>query len=73
MISQLMQQPPFFLENCCIEHKRHDERDPGLFREEFRCTELLRLCSKTYCCYDLISNKVQIQPQKFKQKNVKRL
>ena len=30
---------------------KHDEREPGLFKEEFRCTEMLSLCSKTYCCY----------------------
>ena len=33
------------------------KREPGLFREEFRFTKLLCLCSKTYCCYDSNSNK----------------
>ena len=37
---------------CCAVHKKHDKREPGLFKEEFRCTEMLCLCSKTYCCYD---------------------
>ena len=32
-------------------------REPGLFKEEFRCSEMLCLCSKTYCCYDRKSNK----------------
>ena len=34
-------------------------REPGLFKEEFRCTEMLCLCSKTYCCYDVTSNKLK--------------
>ena len=28
---------------CCVEHKQHDKRKPGLFKEEFRCTEMLCL------------------------------
>ena len=36
---------------------KHDKRESGLFKEEFRCTEMLCLCSKTYCCYDSKSNK----------------
>ena len=36
---------------------KHDKREPGLFKEEFRCTEMLCLCSKTYCCFDSNSNK----------------
>ena len=34
-------------------------REPGLFKEEFRCTEMLCLCSKTYCCYDITCNKLK--------------
>ena len=47
----------FFPRTCCEKHKKHDKREPGLFKEEFRCTEMLCLCSKTYCCYDAKSNK----------------
>ena len=47
----------FFPRTCCAKHKKHDKREPGLFKEEFRCTEMLCLCSKTYCCYDTITNK----------------
>ena len=39
----------FFPETCCVKHKQHDKREPGLFKEEFRCTETLCLCSETYC------------------------
>ena len=47
----------FFPRTCCTKHIKHNKREPGLFKEEFRCTEMLCLCSKTYCCYDSISNK----------------
>ena len=50
----------FFPRTCCVKHKQHDKREPGLFKEEFRCTEMLCLCSKTYCCYDVTSNKPKI-------------
>ena len=49
----------FFPRTCCVKHKQHDKREPGLFKEEFRCTETLCLCSKTYCCYDITSNKLK--------------
>ena len=44
----------------CVKHKQHDKREPGLFKVEFRCTEMLCLCSKTYCCYDVTSNKLKL-------------
>ena len=47
----------FFPGACCVKH--YDKREPGLFNEEFRCTEMLYLCSKTYCCYDVTSNKLK--------------
>ena len=31
--------PFFFLRKCCVRHKQHDNREPGLFKEELRCTE----------------------------------
>ena len=46
-----------FSHNCCSKHKKHDKREPGLFKEEFRYTEMYCLCSKTYCCYDSKSQK----------------
>ena len=45
---------------CCVKHRQHDKRGPGLFKEEFKCTEMLCLCSKTYCCYDVTSNDFKI-------------
>ena len=47
----------FFPRTCFTAHKKHDKREPGLFKEDFRCSEMLCLCSKTYCCYDRMSNK----------------
>ena len=47
----------FFLRKCCNTHKKHNKREPGLSAEEFRNSERLCLCSKTYCCYDRKSNK----------------
>ena len=49
----------FFPRKCCVKHKQQDKREPGLFKEEFSCTEMLCLCSKTYCCYDVTSNKLK--------------
>ena len=48
----------FFPRTYCVKHKQHDKREPGLYKEEFRCTEMLCLCNKTYCCYDVTSNKL---------------
>ena len=42
----------FFPRTCCNVHNKHDRREPGLFKDEFRCAEMLCLCSKTYRCYD---------------------
>ena len=38
-------------------------REPGLFKEEFRCAKMLCLCSKTYCCYDRKSNKYKFSSE----------
>ena len=46
----------FFPRICCDKHKKDDKREPGLFKEYFRCTEVLCFCSKTYYCYDVVSN-----------------
>ena len=43
---------PFWLRTCCANHKKHHGREPGLFKDEMRCTEMICSCSKSYCCYD---------------------
>ena len=50
----------FFPRTCCTKHMKYEKREAGLFKEEFRCTEMLCLCSKTYCCYDSNSNKYKV-------------
>ena len=50
----------FFPRNCCNKHWVFDQRTPGLFKEEFRCTEMVALCSKTYCCFDSSSNTTKL-------------
>ena len=49
----------FLLRKCCVKHKQHDKREPGLFKEEFRCTETLCLCSESYCCHDVTFDKLK--------------
>ena len=49
----------FFRRTFRVKHKQHDKREPGLFKEEFSCTERLCLCTKTYCCKDVTSNKLK--------------
>ena len=45
-----------FVQRCCEKHKKHDKRESGLFKDEFRWTEMLCLCNKTYCCYDVTTD-----------------
>ena len=47
----------FIPRTCCTEKRKNDKREPGLFKEDSRCREMLCLCSKTYCSYDSHSNK----------------
>ena len=48
----------------CVKHKQHDKREPRLYKKEFRCTEMLCLCSKTYRCYDVTYFKFEISSLK---------
>ena len=50
----------FFLRICGVKHKKHHRREHGVSKEEFSCTELIFLRSKTYCCYNSQSNKCKI-------------
>ena len=49
----------FFRQKCCLKHQQHDKREPGLNKEEFRCTEKFCLCSKSCCCYDVTSKNLK--------------
>ena len=50
---------------CSDKHKKQDKREPGLFKEEFRCREMLCPCSKRYCCYDVVSNNFKFSSESF--------
>ena len=42
----------FFPRTFCSEHIKHDKWEPEFFKEEFCCTEMICLCSRTYSCFD---------------------
>ena len=46
---------------CCQVHKEHDKSEPELFKEEFKCKEMLFLYSKTYCCCAVTSHKFELR------------
>ena len=52
-----------FLRICCKKHKKHDNREKGLFEEEFKCKEMICPCNNIYCCYDATSDKYSIKGQ----------
>ena len=60
----------FFPRTCCNVHKKRDKREPGLFKEKFRCAEMLCLRSKTYCCYDKQTNKHKFSSKRLNKKTL---
>ena len=53
----LLMRPETFPSECALTStKNYDDRETGLFKEEIRCTEMLCIYSKTYCCYDVALN-----------------
>ena len=54
----------FFPRTCYAKRKKHKRREHRLIREEFHCTDMICLCSKTYCCYDSQSNKFKFSSKK---------
>ena len=49
----------FVPQNILCKTQTTQKREPGLFKEDFRCTEMLCLRSTTYCCYAVTSNKLK--------------
>ena len=49
----------FLPRTCCQKHAIHDKRTQGLFKTEFRATEMVALCSKTYCCTNVETGEVK--------------
>ena len=60
----------FFPRIRCAKHRKHNRREPGLFEEEFRCTEMKCLCSETYCCYDSMSNEFKFSSKGLKKRTL---
>ena len=57
MLLLLMQPQISSPRSCCDEHRKHDKKEAGIFKKDFTCTETLCLCSKTYCSFDVTTNK----------------
>ena len=49
----------FSLRRVVLNTKKNKIREPGLFKEEFLFSAMLSFCSKKYCCYDSLSNKLK--------------
>ena len=60
----------FFHRTCCAKHMERNRRQLGLFKEEFRCTEMICLCNKTYCCYGLQLNKFKLGSNRLNKRTV---
>ena len=60
----------FFPRTCCSKHVKHDKREPGLFREEFRCTEMICLCTKTYCCFDQSTDNIKFSSKELNKRTL---
>ena len=54
----------FLARTFWMKHKQHEKRESGLFKEEFNCTEMLCLCSETYCCYYVSSKKFKFSSKR---------
>ena len=48
-----------FPRTCCVKYKQQGKKEPGFITEEFRCTEMLCLSSKTCSCYDVTSDELK--------------
>ena len=57
----------FFPRTCCTKHMKLDKREPGLFKEEYRCTEMLCLC---HCCNDSNSNKYKFSSKRLNKRTL---
>ena len=60
----------FLPTTCCTEHEKQDKREPGLSKEDFRFTEMLCLCSKTYCCYSSNSNRYKFSSKSLNKRSL---
>ena len=63
----------FFPRTCCIERIKHDKPAAGLFKEEFRCTEIIYLCSKIYCCSDQNTEKIKFSSKGLNKRTLEKI
>ena len=59
-----------FPSTCCNAHKKHDQRERGFFKEEFRCSKMFCLCSKTQYSYDKQNNKYIFGSKRFSKRTL---
>jgi hypothetical protein len=60
----------FFPRTCCDEHRHHDKREPGLFKEEWKGDEMIALCSKTYCGINSVTGDVKFSSKGLNKSNL---
>ena len=53
----------FFCRTRCERYVKDDEGEHELFKEEFQCTEITCLCSKTYCRFDKSTDKIKFSSE----------
>ena len=72
LITLLRMQPAIFFPERVLKFTRKmiRERETGLFKEEFRCAELLCVCSKTYCRHDKQTNKYMFSSKRLKKRTL---
>ncbi len=49
----------FLPRRCCKKHNEDDQKEPGIFKREVKCTQIIALCSKTYVC-ELIDESIKL-------------
>ena len=56
--------------SCCKRHIKHDKQESGMFKEDFRCTEMICLCRKSYCCFDKSTDKINFSSTSLKKRTL---
>ena len=49
---------------------KHKRREPGLFREDIRRTEMIFPCNKTFCSFDLQSDKLKFSGKRLNKRTL---
>ena len=62
----------FIPEMCYDKHKNNEKKEPGPFKGELRCTEMLYLCSKTYGFYAVASKNFKVSSESLNRRALER-